>query len=240
MPERPRASTSLIMAVRDLVCCQADSQLHATRSETTGDWDLDNSRRPSTQRKSDYLVLLATSRAVIDALEHTIMLAHQRALSNGATFAEIGAAQGISRQAARQYYNRDLERRPVTLLGGPLDGETRSAFGRENELRFSVRNPAFERYSLDDPGESYSAVYRKKYGSPDVFEFHRFVDDRGKPVAHVDQRPRVHEIARAWRLEAHSVLAQAKKIDTRIRSTSSRVDLTTVERMYETLLSAEQ
>lgn len=66
--------------------------------------------------------LLATIRTVQDTLDELADRYCYRAKRNGADFAEIGAAAGISRRAARQRHLRQTVRRPVTTCGRPWDG----------------------------------------------------------------------------------------------------------------------
>ena len=232
MVVKPSPSVETILETRDLVCRLASARLNAAWSETAGAWDLDNPGRLPEQRKDDYLTLLQTSRAVMAALEATLFMAASGAERNGASFAEIGAAQGMSRQAARQWLNREAAQQTVSLIGGPQDGRTATRLGSESEIRFRVPDPWRDPWLEDE--EPITAVYRKKYGSPTVFEFHHLEDHKGTTLAvEPDRRPRVHQIARAWELDSRTVLRHTRVIDPLVRTLSSRVDLTTVEQLRE-------
>lgn len=231
-------SAELIMEMRALVCRVANGQtpLHARPSATTGDWDLSNSARPADQRKHDYLAVLRAAHVVQAAVEMTIVMAINGALRDGADFAEIGAAEGISRQAARQRHRRRHTKRRVRLVSGPRDGSYAHVFSHERELRWAESAGFWDSnpdYWDDQDDNRPSSVYRAKYGAPEVFEFLHYEDANGNAMAHWDRRPRVHQLARFWFVDSRSVLKRAQEIDPRVKTPSSRVDLATVESLCE-------
>jgi hypothetical protein len=229
----------LIMEMRALVCRVANSQtpLHATHSPTTGDWDLGNPARSAEQRKHDYLTALSAGHLVQAAVEMAVEMAIGGALRDGADYAEIGAAEGISRQAARQRHQRRYVKRRVRLIGGPRNGDHAYVFGREREIR-RVESAGFwdnrdfsEWDDWDD--DRPNSVYRVKYGAPEVFEFLCYEDAKGNAMTNWDRRPRVHQLARYWLVDPRSVIERAREIDSKVKSPSSRVDLVTVESLRE-------
>lgn len=215
------------MELRALVCRVANSQtpLHAACSPATGDWDLGNLARAAERRKHDYLTVLRASHLVQAAVEMTTEMAINGALANGADFAEIGAAEGISRQAARQRHQRRHAQRRVRLVGGPRDGSHAFVSGRQREIRWGESSGFWDNWDDDQP----TSVYRARYGAPDVFEFLCYEDANGDAMAHWDRQPRVYQLARYWSVDARSVLKRAREIDSRVRTASSRVDPATVD-----------
>lgn len=231
--------TELIMEMRALLCRVANSQipLHATPSPTTGDWDLGNPTRPIEERKHDYLSVLSAGHLVQAAVAMAIEMAISGALQDGADYAEIGAAEGISRQAARQRYQRRYVKRRVRLIGGPRDGEHVYVFGSEREIR-RVESAGFwdnrDFSEWDDRNDDRpNSVYRVKYGAPEVFEFLCYEDANGNAMANWDRRPRVYQLARYWLLDSRLIIKHAREIDPKVKSRSSRIDLTTVESLRE-------
>lgn len=93
------------------------------------------------------------------------------------------------------------------------------------------------RVSLAKDDEPVTAVYQKKHGAPDVFEFRHYRNHDGAITAELDPRPRVGQIAEAWGLSSCDLLNYLRKVDPRIRNAASRVELATVDEL-EALLSA--
>jgi len=118
MAEQRGPSAELIMELRTLVCRVANSQskLHAVQSPVTGDWDLDSPSRAENLRQDDYLAVLSAAHMVLTTVESLRRGIMGKALDAGVGFAEIGATEGISRQAARQRYRRHTTRRRVRLV----------------------------------------------------------------------------------------------------------------------------
>lgn len=226
----------MIMELRDLVCRFSDDRLQADRSQISGNWDLDNQDRPQPERRSDYLTLLATCKAVADALDGIVFTACSGALRNGANFGEIGKAQGVSRQAARQYWRRHTEERTVTLKGGPRDGQRARSFGG-GDIVFSISDSSLDLYEIEDE-ESTTAHYRKKSGNPDVYEFHHFEDHNGRVLAEVDNRIRLHRLSVKWGIDSRILLIHARKVDPGVRSVSSRVSRDTLEKLHEIIFGS--
>jgi hypothetical protein len=221
----------MIIIVRDFLCQLAGDLLYADRSKVSGQWDLDNPLRPREQRREDYLTLLQVGRSVNTALEFNTEMAESRAQRNGAGFGEIGAALGISRQAARQAHKRRTTEHTVTLVGGPRDGSTAQTTADTAELSYAVRDPFFREHPWLEDEELPSVIYRRKYGSPAVFEFVHFTSHDGKIIAEPDVRPRVYDLAKAWDLDSRTILARASDFTAGLRSPSSRVDRATFEQL---------
>lgn len=227
------------MELRALICGVAHNEMGAARrSPKPDEWDLENLLVPSEGRKEDYLAVLRAARLVAAAVEVTARMAARRAVWLGATYAEVGAAEGISRQAARQRHARESARRPIRFVGGPRDGKQSVAIGSEREIRHGEWAGPWEEDEgrHNDEFPQVTAVYRAKYGSPDVFEFHHYEkSEDGTVIAEWDRRPRVHELARYWFTESAIVLAEARALDSAVRTPSSRVNFTILEPLREAL-----
>lgn len=237
MPQKPAPSAALILEVRALICGVADVRLGAADRPGPG-WDLDNLLAEAHGGKEDYLAVVRAARQVAAAAEITARMAARRAHWHGADFAEIGAAEGITRQAVRQRMERATARRTVRFVGGPRDGTTGVAFGTEREIRRGeIAGPWEGRYGeYNERFPAVTSAYRAKYGSPDVFEFHHYEDsENGKVIAQWDRRPRVHELARYWRTDSMTVLAEARKLSPEIKTPASRVDLALLEQLRTAL-----
>ncbi|HET9894590.1 MAG TPA: hypothetical protein VFQ44_06610 [Streptosporangiaceae bacterium] len=114
------------------------------------------------ERRKGCLLLLRVYTRMIKVLQKRIDLAVKEALALGATYGDIAAACGVSRQAARQRWLRHLaqyEPPKVRLRGGPYDGnEERPRTGEELIVSLWDEGPArpsgYARYlpSEDDPG----------------------------------------------------------------------------------------
>jgi hypothetical protein len=88
-------------------------------------WDRD---QPSTveERRAGSLALMSVYTQMIKVLQRRLDLAIKEALTLEADYGDVGAACGVSRQAARQRWLRHCERYEfpkVRLVGGPGDGE---------------------------------------------------------------------------------------------------------------------
>lgn len=190
MIERPSPSAATILATWDLVYRLADPELHATCSERTGEWDLNNPERPAVQRKHDYLTVLRMVRSIQATLESLLETTAVEAQGCGADFAEIGAAQGMSRQAARQAINRATTQHRATLSGGPRNGQQIFRRHWETTVRYSVPSPSNESDPWLDEEDEVVAVYRRKHGSPEIFEFQHLEDSTRKVLpAEPGRRP---------------------------------------------------
>jgi hypothetical protein len=213
----------MITATYNLVCQFSDARLHATWSDLLGVWDLDHPEHSQQQRKEDRLAVLETARTVMAALQRVIQDSTMVARRNGTDWGEIDAAQGISRQAARQAAGRRTMKQTVTLVGGPRDGEQESAVpASKKELRFEFLDVLLRehRWWFGEQQKA-TAVYRRKYGSPATYEFAHFESHDGEiSVTEPDVRPRIHQMAYAWGFDSERMLAEAKKIDRGIRTRS--------------------
>jgi DNA-directed RNA polymerase specialized sigma24 family protein len=93
-------------------------------------WVTPEAKQPSL----DTLRLFPTARAEIDEAERHLVI---RALAAGATFAEIAAALGVSRQSVHKRYGGQLhvaEARPDGSVGySPLTSQNERRSGRVND-----------------------------------------------------------------------------------------------------------
>lgn len=242
MPRRPAPSAALIVELRALICRVADGPAESRRPRVgPGSWDLDNVLVSGGGHKEDYLAVLRAARQVVVAAEATAELAVHHALREGADFAELGAAEGVTRQAARQRYERTTARRAVRFVGGPRDGTEGVAIGAQREIRRGEWAGPWERrqsWGGSSGGPSVISVYRAKYGSPGVFEFvHYENSETGKVVANWGRRPRVEELARYWFTDSTTVLAEARVLSPKIKTPASRVELPLLEPLRAALLA---
>ncbi len=129
--------------------------------------DPDDPKATREEKLNAYLALLAVYSEMKSCLGLNSSAAQAGARIHGATYAAIGAARGISRQAVRQEGGRARESRTVQLVGGPKDGD-REQVNREKELKFAVYRP----------GEYYGngtrqgiAYYRRSREDKNVFIF---------------------------------------------------------------------
>lgn len=239
MSRERQPNDALLVEVRDLVerVARRDVSLHAS-------WDENTRGMPDEDRRHDALAMLRAGHLVKAAAQQAINAAVTEAVYAGADFGEIGDAEGITRQAARQRYRRWSTRRAVRLVGGPRDGEASRVFGTEREVRFVERAgfwdvwydwrggddwDGWDKGAADRP----TSVYRAKYGSPGIFEFAHYEDTHGRVVEDWDWRPRVRQLARYWHVETETILRRAHEVDPTVRNPSSRVEQATVDALEE-------
>ncbi|MFG1857148.1 hypothetical protein ACGFJT_35305 [Actinomadura geliboluensis] len=125
---------------------------------------------PDEQRRIAALTLLEVYRRLADALQTNIDLAQVHALGAGATYGDIGAACGVSRQAVRQRWQRlrqQRQLREVKLRGGPRDGRTTRVMQRET-VRFYDWLPGQDP-EFDSPTRY--ARYVASREDPDIYVF---------------------------------------------------------------------
>lgn len=183
--------------------------------------------RPA-DRREDYLTLLATIRTVRDALDDLAGHYGYLARRNGADFAEIGTAAGISRQAARQRHLRQTVRKPVTMSGGPWDGRSMTVLLGESRVRRLALDPWLkERPWLEerlDPGDDpVYAVYQRSRDNPEVYRFQRYENPDGTPTDEPDHSLRIYRLADAWGLYSWALMHYAKRVDPGVRGEYSRL-----------------
>jgi hypothetical protein len=237
MPRQAKPSEALLTEVRALICRVADQQLGVRRPQSgPGSWDLHNPLISGGGRKEDYLAVLHAVRLVQAAAEATVHTATLMAVRHGADFGELGRAEGITRQAARQREKRASARRQVRFVGGVRDGTTDLVLGSRREIRRGEWAGPWERYSSESP--LVISVYRAKYGVPDIFEFHHYEDAQtGKVVSNWGRRPRISNLAYYWYIDSKTVLAEARKLDPAIKTPASRLDLELLEPLREALVA---
>jgi hypothetical protein len=129
------------------------------------------------ERKRVNLTLLTIFSKMAQGLDLSVLKAENEALRAGATYADIAAAEGVSRQAVRQRRKRNAaatRRHEVTLLGGPFNGRVVHVFS-EKEIRYSV---SIRADSYDDAWNDMTWVARYTR-SPD--------DDQTYVFASIDQ-----------------------------------------------------
>ncbi len=172
-------STAVVMAVYDLAWGLACEDLRSVGRRVAAERAPDLTQVSQDDRQAAHLALLAVYSHVQAALEMNVHLAVRDARQAGASFGEIAEARGVSRQAARQEYNRFHAKVEVAFSGGPRDGQVTV----QTSPRHEIRHMEYDYYNRRERREVvvYSA-YTKKYGEPLVYEFTGFVDDRGRPA----------------------------------------------------------
>lgn len=236
MPVKRTVAAEIVTAAEDLVCRLAEERLHAYWSEARGTWDLDSGLRSRDHRQQDYLTLLRTIRDAKAALDELADRYAYRAKRNGADFAEIGAATGVSRQAARQRHLRQTVLRPITMIGGPWAGRPMNILLGDSVVRLPAFDPWLDEHpwlkeelnSFDDP---VYAIYRRTPDDPDVYRFRQYENPDGTVTHAPEHHLRIYRIADSWRLSSWVVLDYARRVDTQIRGESSRLDRATADKV---------
>ncbi|CAA9380288.1 MAG: hypothetical protein AVDCRST_MAG66-235 [uncultured Pseudonocardia sp.] len=228
MPTKRSAPAETVIAVEDFLCQLVTEKLHAFWSESRATWDLDSGLRRPADRRQDYLTLLATIRTVQDALDELAGRYGYRAKRNGADFAEIGAAAGISRQAARQRHLRQTVLKPVTMSGGPWDGRLMKVLLGEFTVSLPALDPWLEdrpwlRERLDPDDDPVYAVYQRCRDNPEMYRFQRYENPDGTPTDEPDHSLRIYRLADGWGLHSWSLTHYAKRVDPGVRGESSRL-----------------
>lgn len=232
------------MAVRDLAWTTARPRL-AVEGHSPGSTPPDPSTGGGDQvyRRAASLALLEAYHDLRAAVAADIEMATADAIGAGASFEDIAFVQGVSRQAVRQQWRRFMAPTAVTLSGGPRNGERARAVG--------VSDLSWHEGEYWDAEEqrrvAVASRYRRKYGSPKVYEFVGFRDDLGRPSgrptgrsqtqsaatpAHASSRStgatktpiRVYELGRELGKTSREVLHALKKMDAPVKSASSRVE----------------
>jgi hypothetical protein len=178
--------------------------------------------------------VLTMTRAVKDALDEIADRYAYRAKHNGADFAEIGAAIGVSRQAARQRHLRQTVRKPVTMNGGPYDGRPMNILLGESAVRLLASDPWLDdrpwlQEGLDPSDDPVYALYRRASDNPDVYRFQRYENPDGTVAPEPDHHLRIYRLADSWGLYSRVVFDYARRVDPRIRGESSRLDPVTAD-----------
>jgi hypothetical protein len=128
--------------------------------------DVARARISGAEKKLAHLTLLTIFSKMAEGLELSVLKAENEALGTGATYADIAAAEGVTRQAVRQRRRRSaaaMRRREVTLLGGPLNGRVVSVYN-EKEYQQSVSVTADAHYHDSWNDRRWAARYKQ---SPD-------------------------------------------------------------------------
>ena len=228
MPTRRSAPAETVIAVEDFLCQLASRELHAFWSESRATWDLDSGLRRPADRREDYLTLLATIRTVQDALDEIAGRYSYRAKRNGADFAEIGTATGISRQAARQRHLRQTVHKPVTMSGGPWENRPMNVRLGESTVRLLAfdlwleERPWLEE-RLDPGDDPVYAVYQRSRDNSEVYRFQRYENPDGTPTDEPDHSLRIYRLADAWGVYSWTLMHYAKRVAPGIRGESSRL-----------------
>jgi len=183
------------------------------------------------ERRMGCLVLLGVYTHMIKVLQTRIDLAVKEALTLDASYGEIAAACGVSRQAARQRWLRHRERYEfpkVRLSGGPRDGESeRPRPGEELIVSLWEQGPArpsgYARYvpSQEDPG-AYTFIESQTYNWDEAA---KQGSRRGKP--------RVFEIAKEFGVESKEVLAKLQEMGEFVRSAAATVEPEALRHLWE-------
>lgn len=232
MPVRRNPRVKTLIAAEDFVCQLAAQELHAWWSESRATWDLDSGLRSRDHRRQDYLTLLTMIRDVRDALDDIADRYTFRAKQNGADFAEIGAAAGVSRQAARQRHLRQTVQRLVTMVDGPWDGRPYNVLLGESAVRLLAFDPWLDerpwlKERLDPHDDPVYAIYRRAPDNAEVYRFQRYESSDGTVTTEPDHPLRIYRLADSWGLYSRIVLDYARRLDPEIRGESSRLDRTT-------------
>lgn len=228
MPIKRSARAETVTAVEDFLCQLSTEKLYAFWSESRATWDLDSGLRRPADRRHDYLTLLATIRTVQYALDELVGRYSYRAKRNGADFAEIGTAAGISRQAARQRHLRQTVQKPVTMSGGPWDGRPMKVLLGDSMVSLLAFDPwlADRTWLHDrlDPGDDpVQAIYQRCRDNPQMYLFQRYENPDGTPTDEPDHSLRIYRLADAWGLSSRDLLHYAKRVDSGVRGESSRL-----------------
>ena len=216
-------------AVQDLLCQLSVHQLHASWSESRATWDLDSWLRPDDQRREDYLTLLTTARDMAAALDEVVDRFACYANEAGAGFAEIGTAMGVSRQAARQRHVRAIVLQPVTLVGGPCDGESTDVPVGKSAIQRPAVDPWLEdhpyvRNEVDPAEDAVYAIYRRDPAMHQTYRFQRDANPDGTPAPEPDDRLRIYRIADDCDIDSRIVLTCAPSFHPQLRSAAARLD----------------
>lgn len=123
------------------------------------------------EKRNVHVALLAILTEMAKALESLTYESEVSALSAGASYAEIGSARGLSRQAIRQRHAKIAEsmnkRRSIVLLGGPYDQQEMTVRD-ERSVEYGV---SVYRGRDDDRGGGWYARYEQSRDDAHLFLF---------------------------------------------------------------------
>lgn len=237
-------SSRLRNELYELAWSYAQDQLHAAEVHMAREVRPHNPGVPTRHRLEAYLAMLTVFTEMTDELTREIDTAIVGALGAGANYAAIARSQRTTRQAVRQKWQKKITPVPVTLSGGPYDATDDSAAPGE-DIRYPFRDGG-ERLGEQS---SHHILYRKKYGTPAVYEFIGYEDDQGnlspQPPRRSPLRPatetwhhsepstagssypqkiRVHELARELGVPSKNILRDLVSLGAYVRSASSTVE----------------
>jgi hypothetical protein len=217
-------------------------------------------RATESERRASCLALLYIYAWMIKILQRRIDWTINEALAAGATYGDIAGTCGISRQAARQRWQRLRQRRDVStarparglasigpdgtwangllnklikvsLVGGPMNGE-----------RTTVRHGEMSKFAVapspDSPDPApLLARYVPKDDDLTVYVFDGLETDPDAVPADGSvsrtHKPRVYEIAKEFGVESTDVMNQLKRMGGFVRSASSTVEPDALRRLWE-------
>lgn len=221
------------------------------------DIDWDEPQDNADERRLDGCVaLLQVYTRMIKILQRRIDWTVNEALATGASFGDIADACGVSRQAARQRWLRNRQRRNirtvrptrglssvawdglwpdfgheriiVRLVGGPYDGRTD---------RVKPGEPS--RIEIDQPHDSDTsrARFAKYLPAEDDLSVYLFdgLED-GPPYLlgeKVPPKPRVYEVAAELGVSSREILAKLKEMGESARSAASTVEPDSLSKLWE-------
>lgn len=165
----------LLISLRNLAWSLAKEDLDEAGNATAARTYPSNTAEPATTRRAGYIALLGVYTELQRYLRDNTDLAVAGVLATGGNFGDVARALGVSRQAARQRWQRAKTPTDVRLTGGPRNGETHRTW-RDADVRFAVGDPDL----WDHPEEQCWLVYRASAKDPRVYEFVGYEDSSGR------------------------------------------------------------
>lgn len=247
---------------------QLDAQLHQTAwsiasraparagTRPADPWD-DDYAGTIPERRAGCLELLQVYAQMIKVLQSRIDLTVKQALANEASYGEIGAACGVSRQAARQRWLRHHERQgsPNTPpTGSPHDGDpqgiqadkptdwvmARLVGGPRHGDWDRVKPGRLSRFPVAEPmpgtgGCEHIACYVPSEQEPGAYIFARmeYNPHPGMAGGAGILRPHVSELAHELGVETKDVMAKLVQMGEFVRSAASTVEPLAVRKLKE-------
>ncbi len=227
----PRESTYLREGLYHLAWSVAEDDLREAGQRTA-----------RTERQASYLALLAVYARMLTSLQANVDSAVAGARTAGVTFAEIGRAAEMSRQAARQKWLRLPTELAATPSGDPGHGE-----GDGAHVDIVSEVVAFSRYTkeYDNPQIygflGYEGTSRRPAGMP-LSEPVKLTPRPASPpllppasppppLSPDDTKPRVHELAAELGLTSKQVLRDLARMGEYVKSASSRLEPTVTRKL---------
>jgi Translation initiation factor IF-2, N-terminal region len=247
MPVEPRGTAHLRERLHDLAWSVADDDLREAGPHTA-----------RTERQARYLAVLAVYTRMLTSLQANIDSAVAGAYAEGATFAEIGRAAGMSRQAARQKWLHLTSKPAATNSGDPRHGE------RDIAHADIVSEEQICQDGKRDEEVTALSRYTEEHDNPQIHEFlgydgaSRWPAGMPSPVAEPTSRPdshpllpwpppppplspgdtkprvhelRVHELAAELGLTSKQVLRDLARMGEYVKSASSRLEPTVARKL---------